>query len=124
MKERIEKMKTLEERIQLAKQGLNLEELVKDPDWRVRKQVAKHNIDNLLDILVLDKNQEVRGMVLIHQRDKDLDLLVKDKSKAIREFVVIIGRKQDLEKLQFDKNKEVREKAQKGLNLKVVKKAN
>ena len=107
-------MKTLEERIQLAKQGKNLEELVKDPDWEVRKQVAKHKIDNLLDILVLDKNPEVRGMVLIHQRDKE---------KAIRNFVAIIGRKQDLEKLQFDKNKEVREKAQKGLNLTVVKKA-
>ena len=61
-------------------------------------------------------------MVLIHQRDKDLDLLVKDKSKAIRNFVAIIGRKQDLEKLQFDKNKEVRQRAQKGLNLNVVKK--
>ena len=62
-------------------------------------------------------------MVLIHQRDKDLDILVDDKDKAIREFVALIGRKQDLEKLQFDKNKEVREKVQKGLNLKVVKKA-
>ena len=63
------------------------------------------------------------GMVLIHQRDKDLDILVNDKDKAIREFVSLIGRKQDLEKLQFDKNKEVRKKAQKGLNLNVVKKA-
>ena len=56
-------MKTLEERIQLAKQGKNLEELVKDPDWEVRKQVAKHKIDNLLDILAKDEHPEVRVLM-------------------------------------------------------------
>ena len=117
-------MKTLEERIQLAKQGLNLEELVKDSDWEVRKQVAKHKIDNLLDILVKDEHPEVRASVLIsHRRDKDLDILVNDEDFAIRAIIARFGRRQDLEKLQFDKNKEVRERAQKRLNLNVVKKA-
>jgi len=117
-------MKTLEERIQLAKQGKNLEELVKDPDWNVRWEVAKHKKDNLLDILVKDKHPEVRAIVLIsHRRDKDLDILVNDEDFAIRAIIARFGRKQDLEKLQFDKNKEVRARAQKRLNLNVVKKA-
>ena len=114
-------MKTLEERIQLAKQGKNLEELVKDPDWNVRWEVAKHKKDNLLDILVKDEHPEVRASVLIsHRRDKDLDILVNDEDFAIRAIIARFGRKQDLEKLQFDKNKEVRERAQKRLNLNVV----
>ena len=117
-------MKTLEERIQLAKQGKNLEELVKDPDWNVRWEVAKHKKDNLLDILVKDKHPEVRANILIaHRRDKDLDILVNDEDFAIRVIIARFGRKQDLEKLQFDKNKEVRARAQKRLNLNVVKKA-
>ena len=117
-------MKTLEERIQLAKQGENLEELVKDPDWNVRWEVAKHKKDNLLDILVKDEHPEVRASVLIsHRRDKDLDILVNDEDFAIRAIIARFGRRQDLEKLQFDKNKEVRERAQKRLNLTVVKKA-
>ena len=117
-------MKTLEERLQLAKQGKNLNELVKDPNWEVRWEVAKHKKDNLLDILVKDEYPEVRANVLIaHRRDKDLDILVSDEDFAIRALIARFGRRQDFEKLQFDKNKEVRARAQKRLNLNVVKKA-
>jgi len=49
--------------------------------------------------------------------------LVNDEDFAIRAIIARFGRKQDLEKLQFDKNKEVRARAQKRLNLNVVKKA-
>ena len=71
-----------------------------------------------------DEHPEVRASVLIsHRRDKDLDILVNDEDFAIRAIIARFGRRQDLEKLQFDKNKEVRERAQKRLNLNVVKKA-
>ena len=55
----------------------DLDILVNDEKWLVRKTVAEHGRDKDLDILVNDNDCDVRATVAKHGRDKDLDILVK-----------------------------------------------
>ena len=92
-----------EEKIKLAKQGEHLDILVKDKDWKVRKEVAKYGRYKDLDILVNDEDDTVREIVTQQRRDKDLDILVNDENLYVRLAVAEIGRDKDLDILVRDK---------------------
>ena len=80
-------MRTLEEKLQLAKQGKDLDNLVHDENEEVRMAVAEHGRDEDLDILVNDESAWVRMEVVKVGRPKDLDILIDDKEKVIRNLV-------------------------------------
>lgn len=76
---------TKEEKLQLAKQGKELDVLVKDKDFEVRKAVANFGRPEDLDILVKDKKITVRRAVMKHQRKQDLKILKNDAYYRLRE---------------------------------------
>lgn len=78
-------MKTKEEKLQLAKQGEELDILVKDKDFEVRRAVAEFGRPEDLDVLVKDKKISVRRAVLKHQRKQDLEILKNDIFYRLRE---------------------------------------
>lgn len=78
-------MMTKEEKLQLAKQGKELDVLVKDKDFEVRKAVANFGRPEDLDILVKDKKITVRRAVMKHQRKQDLKILKNDAYYRLRE---------------------------------------
>ena len=81
-------MRTLEEKLQLAKQGKDLDNLVHDENYEVRMAVVvEHERDEDLDILVNDENVFVRMEVVKVGRPEDLDVLINDKEKVIRNMV-------------------------------------
>ena len=80
-------MRTLEEKLQLAKQGKDLDNLVHDENYEVRMAVVEHERDEDLDILVNDENVWVRMEVVKVGRPEDLDVLINDKEKIIRNLV-------------------------------------
>ena len=78
-------MRTKEEKLQLAKQGEELDILVKDEDFEVRKVVAEFGRPEDLDFLVKDKKISVRRAVMKHQRKQDLEILKNDVYYRLRE---------------------------------------
>lgn len=92
----------------VVRQGFGLDELVKDEDWEVRKEIAKLGREKYLDILVKDDFYQVRLAVVKHGRKQDLDILVKDEHWRVRIEVARKGRPEDLDILVKDENWEVR----------------
>lgn len=78
-------MMTKEEKLQLAKEGKELDVLVKDEDFEVRKAVAEFGRPEDLDVLVKDKKITVRRAVMKHQRKQDLEILKNDVYYRLRE---------------------------------------
>lgn len=94
----------------VAQQGRDkdLDKLVNDIHHSVRVSVAEQGRDQDLDQLVSDKHYEVRRRVAEQGRDKDLDILVNDKAAYVRMFVARQGREKDLAQLASDKEPLVR----------------
>lgn len=95
-----------EDKLLLAKygRGCDLDKLVKDKDWQVRKAVIERSRDKDLDKLVNDPDADVRSIVALQGRNKDLDILVNDQDDEVREAVAWQGRPQDLDVLINDKS--------------------
>lgn len=95
-------------RISVVRRGFGLDTLIKDKDWEVRKEVARHGRDKDLDVLVFDKSEMVRWIVACHGRPQDLDILVKDRDWQVRRAVAAHGRPNDLDILVRDSNEIIR----------------
>lgn len=113
------KSDSVNDKFLLVKYGSDqdLDTLVHDSDWKVRRAVAWRERDKDLDILVHDENPNVRGAVAFKLRDKDLDILVHDKDTEVRRIVALVGRNKDLDILVHDEAHEVREAAYVSLGL-------
>ena len=96
----------IDENMQLARQGKDqdLDVLVNDKSWFVRREVAKQGRDKDLDILVNDEDVDVRSAVAAQGRNQDLDILVNDEKYYVRGVVAELGRDQDLDVLVNDKD--------------------
>lgn len=93
--------------------GHELDKLVNDTDWNIRREVAIRGRDKDLDILVNDKELMVRKAVARHGRDKDLNLLVRDNDHEVRFEVAKKGRDKDLDILVYDEYAIVRKEVAK-----------
>ena len=67
-------------RREVARHGYGLDILINDEDWRVRLEVAKHGYG--LDILINDKDCDVRAEVA--RQGYGLDKLINDKDEDVR----------------------------------------
>lgn len=101
-----------EERCRMAQGGdpKDLDKLVYDEHWPVRRIVARHGRDKDLDILVNDPAGPVRKTVAEQGRLQDLDILVHDIDANVREAVAKHRRPQDLNILMSDDMFTVRDK--------------
>ena len=102
-KERILKM-SLYCRKALADQGLCLDKLVNDKNWRVRIAVARQGYG--LETLIHDENPWVR--VVVAEQGYRLDTLVNDENPYVRATVAEQG--YGLDALVYDEDSDVREK--------------
>ena len=89
-------------------QDKDLDILVNEHNYYIRRALAKHGRDKDLDIFVYDEDILVRLEVAKHGRDKDLDILSHDKNYKVRLEVVKHGRNKDLDILSHDKSCHVR----------------
>ena len=80
----------------------DLDILINDENYNVRKAVAEHGRDKDLDILVHDNDSRVRGAVADQGRKKDLDILLHDNFWGVRWHVAKNGNLEHCQKLLHD----------------------
>ena len=102
------------EKLEMINNHENLDVLVDDDDWHVRKAVAEQGYG--LDRLVNDLDHEVRASVA--KQNYGLDKLVDDEDFFVRKTVAEQG--YGLDKLANDKNPAIREIARKLLGKKKI----
>lgn len=94
----------IEEKLDYIKKGRYLMDLIEDPHWLVRYEIAKQGFG--LDILIEDPDPNVR--IAVADQGYGLDILVQDKEWTVRQAVAKQGQEEYLEILVSDPVSDVR----------------